>query len=389
MKIAYLSTAQVPSNRANSIQVMKVCQALVQNGEEVTLYVPGDQPADNQDFSSYYGLSVQFPLVYLKSRRSLKRFDFTLAGIRQARKNRSDLVYTRMIWAAFLARLRGFAVVLEMHDLPQGHLAPLIYRLFLKLRRPKLIVYITSALKQHTDEALAVKAREREFLIAPDGVDLERYENLPRSAEARSMLGLEEKVTAAYSGGFYAGRGLEIMQELALSFPQVQFLWIGGNSQQVSEWQARLGAAKVDNVILTGFVENAKLPLYQAAADVLLMPYSLAFGGSGGGDISAVSSPMKLFEYMAAGRCILASDLPVLREVLHHASAAFYQPEDFSDLCAQFAGLISDTQKREALAAAAKEDVKAYSWRRRMTGIMRAIRNLTGKQEPKLDYDNL
>ena len=94
-------------------------------------------------------------------------------------------------------------------------------------------------------------------------------------------------------------------------------------------------------------------------------------------------------EYMAAGRCILASDLPVLREVLHHASAAFYQPEDFSDLCAQFAGLISDTQKREALAAAAKEDVKAYSWRRRMTGIMRAIRNLTGKQEPKLDYNNL
>ena len=179
-----------------------------------------------------------------------------------------------------------------------------------------------------------------------------------------------------YSGGFYAGRGLEMMQQLALAFPQVQFLWVGGTPEQVSEWRIRLTTAGVRNVELTGFVPNARLPFYQAAADVLLMPYSLSFGGSGGGDIAAVSSPMKLFEYMAAGRCILASDLPVLREVLNEKNAAFYQAENFTDLCAQFADLISNDARRKKLAAAAREDVQAYSWRTRMAVIIKTVQGL-------------
>lgn len=382
MRIAYISTAQIPSIRANSIQVMKVCQALVQNGNEVTLYIPKGKEFTPPELVSFYGLAEIFPVLQLKSRRGLRRFDFTLAGIRRARASEAELVYTRMLWVALFARLRGLPVVLEIHDLPRGRFAPTVYRLFLKLNRPKLTVYITSALKQLADEELNVRAREREFLIAPDGVDLERYEQLPDGREARALLKLPEKTTAVYSGGFYAGRGLEIMQQLALAFPQVQFMWIGGTPEQVSEWQNRLNSAGVDNVILTGFIENASLPIYQAAADVLLMPYSQAFGGSGGGDISAVSSPMKLFEYMAAGRCILASNLPVLREVLHDGNAAFYQPEDFSDLRAQFAGLITNEIKRDELGAAAKEDVKAYSWRRRMAGIVRAVNGLTGLQSP-------
>jgi len=81
--------------------------------------------------------------------------------------------------------------------------------------------------------------------------------------------------------------------------------------------------------------------LYQAAADVLLMPYSSSFGGSGGGNIARVSSPLKMFEYLASGRAILASDIPVLREVLTDKTACFYQPENFKHLCQQFSALVS------------------------------------------------
>ncbi len=373
MKIACITTAQVPSTRANSLQVMKVCQALVQIGHDVNLYVPGEVPPDWQELAVLYGLVEPFTLVPLRSRRLLRRLDFTLASLRRARRWGADLVYTRMLWVALLAGVIGIPAVLELHDLPTGHFGPIIYRGFLRSRKPKLSVYITAALKQLTDSTFKVQAREGEFIIAPDGVDLERYQALPEPAQARKQLGLEEALTAAYSGGFYTGRGLELMQRVALVFPQVQFLWIGGTAEQVSEWRLRLVSAGVRNVKLFGFIPNSQLPLYQAAADVLLMPYSRAFAGSGGGDIAAVSSPLKLFEYMAAQRCILASDLPVLREVLNEENAAFFEPEDFTDFCEKFAALISDEPKRKRLASAAREKVTDYSWKTRMTGIMRVI----------------
>lgn len=373
VKIACISTAQVPSTRANSIQVMKVCQALVQNGEEVTLYVPVKKLPDWHELADLYGLVTPFSIIPLSSWRPLRRLDFSLVGLRQARRWGADVIYTRMLWVALLASVSGLPVVFELHDLPTGKSGPILYRSFLKIRTIKLLVYITSALKQIADERFRVRAKEGEFTIAPDGVDLERYHELPAPAQARKLLGLEEAVTAIYSGGFYAGRGLEIMQRLAMAFPQVRFIWVGGSEKEVQSWRIRLEGAGVTNIQLTGFIPNSQLPLYQAAGDVLLMPYSRSFGGSGGGDIAAVSSPMKLFEYMAAGRCILASDLPVLREVLNENNAAFYEPEDFDDLCKRFAALISDEAARKKLASAAREDVNAYSWKNRMANIMRMI----------------
>ena len=84
----------------------------------------------------------------------------------------------------------------------------------------------------------------------------------------------------------------------------------------------RLEQGGIKNVHLTGFVPNEELPLYQAACDILLMPYEEAIAGSSGGDTARFASPMKAFEYMAAGRPILSSDLPVFREVLDEAFAS-------------------------------------------------------------------
>lgn len=376
MKIAYISTAEVPSTRANSLQVMKVCQALVQLGEEVGLILAGGNPVDWKELSESYGLSELFPILRLSTRPFFKKLDFTFKAVSQARKDGTDLVYTRMPWAAFIARTRGLKAVLEMHDLPTGRFGPLVYRLYLRSRNPGLTVYITMALKELTDKQLGVQARAGEYAIAPDGVDLARYQQLPNARKARAELGLPERFTAVYSGGFYPGRGLEVLEPLAQAFPQVQFLWVGGSAEQVAHWQGRLDTSAIKNVTLTGFIANHRLPFYQAAADVLLMPYSRSFGGSGGGNIARVSSPLKLFEYLATGRAILASDLPVLREVLNDQNASFYAPEDFADLCQKFAQLLSDPGLRKRLGEAARLSAQAYDWKTRMAGILDAANSL-------------
>lgn len=379
MKIAYISTAEVPSNKANSLQVMKVCQALVQLGHSVQLYLPGGQPVAWDFVAESYGLTERFPVTRLPSRPLFRRMDFTLASLAHAHREKVDLVYTRMVWTALFARMTGFLTVLELHDQPGGRFGSMVYRWFLRLNKPKLIVYITTALKQLVDQNSGIVAIPAQAMIAPDGVDLDRYQDLPQPEQARNALGLPDEFTAVYSGAFYPGRGLEIMEPLAQAFPQVQFLWIGGNDEQVNTWAARLAENGIRNVTLTGHVANNRIPLYQAAADVLLLPYGHKFEGSGGGNIASVSSPLKLFEYMASGRAVLASDLPVLREVLNEEVAVFYPPEDFSALCKCFAGLIADGSKRKRLGEAARMAAQAYDWRTRMNGIIRAAVSLLNK----------
>ena len=91
----------------------------------------------------------------------------------------------------------------------------------------------------------------------------------------------------------------------------------------MAAYREKAAQAGLENVTFTGFIPNARLPLYQAAADILLMPYGRAIAGSSGGNSAEICSPMKLFDYMGAGRAILSSDLPVIHEVLDENSAVF------------------------------------------------------------------
>ena len=108
-----------------------------------------------------------------------------------------------------------------------------------------------------------------EVIIAPDGVDLERYREKLDPVEARAKLGLVEKFTAVYSGGFYEGRGLSTLKELAQRFPDVQFIWVGGKDDVVLKWKEELEKEGILNILLPGFVDNNILSLYQMAADIL------------------------------------------------------------------------------------------------------------------------
>jgi len=378
MKIAYISAAVIPSWTANSVQVMKVCQALIQNGEEVTLYIPGKKSADWEALATHYGVSRQFPIQWVRFIPAFKKIDFVISALRYARKQPADLVYTRLLWAAVLALNWGFPVILELHDRPIGRMGARLLKQFVRGRGTKLLVIITQSLQQILELEYAIEVKPEELVIAPDGVDLERYREQLSPRQARQKLGLAEGFTAAYSGGFYEGRGLETLVELAHSFPEVNFLWVGGRADMVARWKARINEEKLTNILLTGFVDNQKLPLYQMAAEILLMPYGKTIAGSSGGNIADVSSPMKMFEYMASGRVILTSDLPVLREVLNENNAAFYKSSELRDLKKKFADLINDGTIRNKLASQALNDVRAYSWQERMKKIIKAMEITNG-----------
>jgi glycosyltransferase involved in cell wall biosynthesis len=92
------------------------------------------------------------------------------------------------------------------------------------------------------------------------------------------------------------------------------------------------------------------------------MPSQRSIAGSSGGDIGKVASPMKTFEYLASGRAIVASDLPVFREVLNPGNAVLLPPEDTAAWVRTLEALMHDPNRREQLGRQARLDARQYSW---------------------------
>ncbi|HZW02588.1 MAG TPA: glycosyltransferase [Anaerolineaceae bacterium] len=372
MKIACIATSQIPSSTANSIQVMKVCQALQQEGGDVCLWVPGETETPWTELAAQYGLRAPFDIRWLKTNRSLRRYDLIWKAYRQASQWGADLIYTWLPQAATLALRDQRKAVLEVHDRPTGQVGPFWYRLYFRQPGQKRTLVVSQALGRILAQSYGLPAGE-DLQVAPNGADLERYQELPDPAAARRLLDLPDRLTAVYTGHFYAGRGVDILLGLAEAFPHIQVLLVGGKPDAVATVRQQAAGRGLQNVCLTGFVDNHRLPLYQAAGDVLLMPYDRSIAGSSGGNSADICSPMKMFEYMAAGRAILSSDLPVIREVLNAANAAFATPEDLPSWITAFDRLVADRDLRQRLGAQAQADVQPYTWRKRASRALNGL----------------
>jgi glycosyltransferase involved in cell wall biosynthesis len=363
VKIAVITNSRIPSLTANSIQAMKVCQALAQLGHEIRVFAPREAaPVSWEHLASHYGLSTPFAIEWLPSIPALKRYDFTFHSILAARKFKANLVYTWLLNPAVVALWLGWPVVLEMHAEVTGRLGPWLMRRFWRSSTPKRLLVTTRPLRNAIETVASLTLPDEAVQIAPNGVDPAQYESLPDAAEARRQLSLEQKLTVGFTGHIYPGRGADILFELAQRMPDINFLWVGGTPEEVNHWRNRLEEVGASNVTMTGFVENRRLPLYQSAADVLLMPYGRSISASSGQDIAEVINPMKMFDYMAASRAIVSADLPVIHEVLNESNAVFCEPGNADAWEETLHALLADESRRLVLGAQARKDVTKYTW---------------------------
>jgi glycosyltransferase involved in cell wall biosynthesis len=238
------------------------------------------------------------------------------------------------------------------------------------------LVVITRSLKDALHNEIAQTPGSPFTIIAPDGVDLDRYKTLPDPKNSRRLL-QEGKLpqlpipqfTVGYTGHFYAGRGIELILDVASHTPDLTFLLVGGDPKAIEIIQEEVKVRSLGNVIITGFVPNAELPFYQAACDVLLMPYQRKVAASSGGDIALYLSPMKMFEYLASGRVIFSSDLPVLREVLNNKNAILLPPDDVDAWVKALKEIKDDLPRRKLLMEKARKDSEQYTWESRAAHI--------------------
>lgn len=370
MKLILAAPSTIPARTANSIQSMKMAQAFAELGHRVLVLAPGKDPAVLWDeLAGHYGLQQQFEIEWLRGLPALRRYDYGLQVVRRARRWGADLLFTRLPQAAAMAAQRGLPTVLEVHDMPPGRMGPRLLRAFMDGSGARRLVSISRALADDLTEKYPIPPEL--VSVLPDGVDLRRYHKLPTTTEARHKLYLPERFTAGYTGHLYRGRGADFILELAKILPEVTFLLVGGEPHTVAEFHAH--AEGLDNVVLTGFVSNTDLPLYQAACDVLLMPYQQQVSASSGGDIARYLSPMKMFEYLASGRVVMASDLPVLAEVLKADNSVILPGSKPEPWVRAILELRENPEVRELLGANGRRTAEKHTWGARAESILQDL----------------
>ena len=365
MIIACATTTKLLSETANSIQAVMACEGLRRCGTEIQLFVPGTGDISFDEVRAHYGMHCEpFPVTYLKSDPHLHRMDFTLSALAAMRRIHAEVCYTWTIQLAAAAALEGMETAYEIHDLPTGG-GIRWFDLYTRSRAPKKIICITKAL-QNRLLAHFPHLKEKDCLIMPNGFSPEDYESLPDLGEAKRQMGFHpERTAVSCSGHLYEGRGSELFLQLASRFPEADFHWFGGTPDAVEHCCEETRQNGLNNVTFHGFVPRDRLPLAQAACDVLLMPYDKQIAGSGGGNSAEICSPMKMFEYMAEERCILSSGLPVIHEVLDESCAVFCEPENPDSWTEGLRSVLDDPYLRRKLAKAAKARSTQYTWQKR------------------------
>lgn len=376
-----------------------MCAAFAAAGAEVTLYHPNRRNLPEfagVDPRGYYGVARNFALCpipcvdwfhWSRGWLWLEHFIFLVLtctyALALARRfvgrSQADVYYSRDPFAlallrAILPHLRG-RLFFEAHALPGSGLGRRLYRLMLAQARG--IVAITEGLRAQLVE---LGLPPGSVMVAPDGVDLQPYEGRTREA-ARKRLGIgQHERIAVYTGHLYEWKGAAIFAEAVACLDGLaRGLIVGGRAADVARLREQIDAQGWRNVVLIGHVPPELVIDYQVAADVLVLPNSAQ------AEISEQhTSPLKLFEYMAAGRPIVATDLPALREVLRHGDNALLVPPD--DPVALAAGLrkvlddADDLGKR--LATQARTEVRAYSWDARARAILEFAAQDFGKWTP-------
>ena len=368
MKLAYLAHTQIPSNVASSIHVMRMCHAFSNVGHDVTLLCPTAEDRNTkEDPFEFYGVRANFKIQRLPSTNSfVHRSMGTHRWVRwTTRMQPFDAIYARCqgLHTFKLHKLRK-PFIIECHLL---HQTPKFAQL---LENPNLQAIVTISKQLANDYQKHYGLAKQRILLARDGAD-DLKPCVPRELPGRNG------TRCGYVGNLYPGKGVELILPLARRCPHVDFHVFGGQPDEVEYWQKATGTTDPQNLFFHGAIPPHATDAARIACDILLAPYQPVVQGRGGDvDIARWMSPLKLFEYMAAGRTVVASDLPVLREFLNDGKNALLCPPTDVDAWETRINWAA-THRRQAseIAQRAKQEFQTkYSWQSRAQRISQQLK---------------
>ena len=391
-RLIYLTNYRFPSERAHGWQVVKTCEALGEQGVDVELWYPKRHQRSAEmdvDPVDYYGVRRSFAtralpnLDIFRIQRVLPARVFTVLyslhavvwGLFAALKapREGSVCYTRdpvlAFWLTRFHRPVGF----ECHTIRKR-----LGLWFLKrLCGAPTLLGVAALTGPMRERLVGLGFPPGRVAVLPDAVDLDDYGSLPDTARCRERLGLPDAGPIVGYVGSFAAMGMEkgigvLIEAVARvqTQPVPRLLCVGGPLDDEPRYRAeaeRVGLG-YERLILRDRVPRDEVPYWIRSCNVVSIPWPR-------NDFSELfTSPLKMFEYMASGVPIVASDLLSLRDVLRDGeNSLLVEPSDPAALATAIERLLGDGDLSRDLAARAGADVRRYTWIERAKGLLTLV----------------
>lgn len=399
-KLLYISLMRLPTEKAHGLQIMQNCEAFADAGCDVTLWVARRWNSREMrrvaDPYAYYGVRPNFTIRRVPCIDAFPLFPADSAGARMAFYvlqlsyalvslllllfTRADIYYSRDAFVLSLAlRLKvKSALAYEVHQFPASGRGVALQRH--AVANVGSIIAITPPLQ--ADLIRMRGANPARVIIAHDGIRRARFDPLPDPASARQEIGWrQEAFIVGYVGRLHTlglDKGVGTLVEALAAMDGVCLAVVGGPAYMADALRRRwlaLGAPP-ERFLYVGQVSPVEVPRYLSAFDVCAMPHPPS------PQFSQYTSPLKLFEYMAARRAIVASDLPAWSDVVVDGETALLlPPDDVSAWSDAIGRLHHDGDLRARLGDSARRQALEYH-----TWDVRAARILAHIQTAGRDY---
>lgn len=381
-KLFYISLMRLPTEKAHGLQIMQNCEAFADAGCEVTLWVARRWNTRElraiADPFAYYGIRANFkvrripcidlfPLFPAESAGARLAFyilqlSYALASLLLLPFTRADIFYSRdEFMLALLSRVKAKAsLAYEAHQFPaSGRGAALQAQV---ASRVGSVIAITPRLRE--DLIHHRNADPARVITAHDGIRSRRFANIPDQAAARQQISWsQDAFIVGYLGRLHTigmDKGVGTLVEALATIGDACLALVGGPDDMAESLRRKWLALGLppEHFLYVGHVPPDEAPRYLGAFDVCAMPHPPAR------QFSHYTSPLKLFEYMAAGRAIVASDLPAWSDVVADGETAVLVPPDdvpaWSDAISR---LRLDRDLRSRLGQHAREKaLEDYTW---------------------------
>ena len=355
MKIVYLSDSKIPSDGADSVHAISMCNALADEENEVILIAKRSNLTS--EIYKYYGVQERIKIILIKS-FNIRLLGGLLYGFLVSRKIKKiygiDIIYSRSIHSSIWTYRNGIRFIFESHCPPQNFLYNFFQNRILKSKNNILIILISNGLKKIYSEIFPNSLNKS--LVLHDACNIKNPKPSPK-------LQSQKKLDVCYIGSFNNGLGTEMIPRIALKLPNYKFHAFG-------KIKKGSGYSKIDNdenLKYYGSIPHGEIAEKTSHCDVFIAPYQENLPSLNW------ASPMKIFEYMSFNRPIICSDFPVFREVLNENNSILINSNNENEWIDSIK-LLSNKKIRERLASNAYEEFKKnYTWQIRAKKVLSFI----------------
>ncbi len=362
MKIAYISETSLTNKSAQSLHVLKMCDAFCKKND-VQLIIPyANNNLSLKKIKKNFLLTAKKNIL-VKSILNFKVSNFLyriLFGYKVGiylRSNNSEIIISRSWISSFFLCFFKINHFLEVHSEFTG----LTKFLMINLNYINSKYILKTILISKTLSKKFSIINKKKFLILHDAVDIKNFRYKKNSNKIKSV---------TYVGSFHEGKGVKLILELAKKFKKLKFNIYGEPLTNIYDISK--------NVNIHGYINYNKVPYVLANSDILLLPSAdVQHVGSRSVNVTNYNSPLKMFDYLAAGKIILSSKRDGICEILkHNNNSIIANKYDLKTWIKAMNNILNNKYNLPKLRRNSIITAKKYTWDKRVLKILKANNSL-------------